>query len=293
MMALPADRPLRGIVYMILSACGFSAMSVTGKWLAADYAVPQIMFFRALFVLLPILALILMQRNPALLRTQHLSGHFWRSLVGTISMFCLFYSFYLLPLADAIAVGFMGPVFSTLFAIIFLREPALRRHWIALGAGFVGVLVMTRPGGGVVNWLGLGVALAGTVFYGLAHTHIRRLGRTESPLTTVYFFSLFVIAATALMLPWVWKQPTSAQDWGLLIITGCFAFIGQLFLTKSYQYAPAATVSPFNYSGLIWAVIFGYLLWDEQPTPPIFLGATIVMAAGVYLAWSENRQCSI
>lgn len=288
MTAMPTDHAMRGIGYMILSACGFSAMSVTAKWLTADYPVPQIVFFRSLFVVLPTLAMILMRRNPALFRTQHLRGHFVRSMVGTISMFCMFYSYHFLPLADAVAVGFMGPVFSTLFAIILLREPAYRRHWLALGAGLVGVIVMTQPGAGTVNWLGLGIALAGALFYGLAHTHIRRLGRTESPLTTVCFFALFATAATGMLLPWFWRQPT-LLDLALMCLTGCCAFIGQLFLTKAYQCAPAATVSPFNYTGLIWAVIFGYLLWDEQPTPHIVCGAAIVMVAGIYLAWKERR----
>lgn len=289
MTAPPADRPLRGIAYMLLSACGFSAMSVTGKWLTADYDVPQIIFFRALFVLLPTLVLIRMQKNPALLRTRNWRGHFWRSMVGTISMFCLFYSFHLLPLADAVAINFMGPVFSTLFAIVILREPAYRRHWIALGAGLAGVLVMTQPGAGAVNWLGIGVAFGSALTYGMAHMHIRRLGRTESPLTTVYIFAVFALGVSALLLPWFWRQP-SVGDLGLMVVTGLCAFIGQLFLTKAYLYAPAATISPFNYTGLIWGIIFGNLLWDEQPTPQILCGAAIVMAAGIYLAWRERGQ---
>jgi drug/metabolite transporter (DMT)-like permease len=91
-----------------------------------------------------------------------------------------------------------------------------------------------------------------------------------------------------LLLPWCWRQPTVA-DLALMCLTGLCAFIGQLFLTKAYQCAPAATVSPFNYTGLIWAVIFGYLVWHEQPTPHIVYGATIVMVAGIYLAWKERR----
>ncbi|MGB4101815.1 MAG: DMT family transporter [Alphaproteobacteria bacterium] len=285
--ASPVDRPLRGIAYMLLSAGGFSAMSVAGKWLTADYAVAQIIFFRSLVVLLATGILIGARRDPALLRTQNWRGHFWRGLIGTLGMFFWFYSFHLLPLADAIAINFMGPVFAILLAIIFLREPAHRQHWIALGAGFAGVLVMTQPGGGTVNWIGILVALGGALTYGVSQMHVRRLGRTESPLTTVFIFSFFSLGVSVLLLPWFWRQP-SALDLALMVLTGVGAFIGQMFMTKAFICAPAATVSPFHYTGLLWGVIFGNLLWDERPTPQILGGAAIIMAAGIYLAWRER-----
>lgn len=264
-------------------------MGVIAKWLTADYPVPQILFFRSLFVLVPALALVAVWRRPALLRTAYPVGHLWRGLVGTASMFCIFYAYQMLPLADATAVGVMGPVFATLFAVVLLREPALRRHWIALGSGLAGGLVMIQPGGGGANWQGLGVALGGALLSGLAHTHIRRLGRTEAALTTVIYFALFATVVTAVLLPWNWRTP-SCGDLVLLTLTGISAFVGQIFLAKAYRVAAAATLGPYNYTGLIWAAAFGYALWGEVPTPHILWGAVIVMAAGTYLAWGEGQR---
>lgn len=282
------DQPLRGIAAMLTGATAFSAMSLCAKYLNAHYDVLQTVFFRSLFVLLPATFMILL-RDPALWRTRNMAAHFWRGTVGFASMLCMFYSFKLLPLADAVAINFLGPVFAVLFAMILLRERARLRHWLSLGAGLVGVLIMTQPGHAGMNWLGFGVAMLGTVLFGITQTCIRILGRTENALTTVWVFALMATIFAAAFQPLVWRTP-AGYDWLLLIGTGLFALVGQIAVTKAYQYAPAATIGPFNYTSLIWAMLFGALFWDEQPTPQILLGAAIIIAAGSLAAIHEARS---
>ena len=289
MSARAGDRPFRGIAYILASVLAFAFMNLFAKGMMARYDVLQIVFFRSLFILLPCFGVILWQRKLAFLRTSDPWGHFWRGLMGTSSMLCLFYAILLLPLADSVAVGFLGPAFATLAAMIFLREKAGWARWGALAAGLAGVLIMVQPGGEAVNPLGRGVALLGSLLFGLTMMWVRLLGRTEPALTIVFYFALFATVAMGATLPFVWVTP-GWLDLLCLVMTGFSGFWGQVFVTKAYQYAPAATVSPFNYTALIWAALFGYLLWDEVPTPEIMIGACIVAVAGIFTACYEARE---
>lgn len=272
---------------MLTGATAFSAMSLCAKHLYADYHVLQAVFFRSLFVFLPATILILL-RNKALLRTRNRVAHVWRGTIGFASMLCMFYSFKLLPLADAVAINFLGPVFAVLFSMIILREKARRRHWIVLGAGLTGVMIMTNPGHGGVNWTGFSVGFFGAILFGVTQTWMRILGRTEHALTTVWVFSLLATLFSATTLPFVWRSPAFA-DWPFFIGSGLFALIGQIAVTRAYQYAPAATIGPFNYTSLIWAMLFGWLFWNEQPTPQIIAGAGVIILAGSFAAIGEAR----
>ncbi len=282
------DQPLRGIFCILFSMFAFSLMNVFAKNMTGAYDVLQVVFFRSVFLVLPCFGVILAQRKPDLLRTQNPVSHLIRGIVGLACMLCVFYSFKYLPLADAVAIGFLGPTFATLAAMLLLREKADWHRWLAIVGGLAGVCVMLQPGAAPVSKIGVGIALLGSVLYGVTMVWVRKLGRTEPALTTVWFFGLFAATALALAMPFVWRTP-SLGDCFQLVMTGLCAFLGQLFVTKAYQYAPAATVSPFNYTSLLWAILFGNLFWHEQPTPQILTGAMVVVASGLGMALYEAR----
>lgn len=289
MNARTQDQPLRGIACILFSMTAFAVMNVLGKAMTGSYDVLQVVFFRSLFVLLPCGAVILWQKKNDYFTTANPRSHLIRGIVGLACMLCVFYSLKLLPLADAVAIGFLGPTFATVAAMLLLKEKAGWQRWVAILGGLVGVLIMLQPGTTPVDSVGLAVALLGSLLYGVTMVWVRKLGRTEPALTTVWFFGLFATVMMALALPFVWVTP-SWLDGLQLTLTGLCAFIGQLYVTKAYQYAPAATVSPFNYTSLLWAVLFGYVFWRETPTPQILTGALVVVLAGSVTALHEARQ---
>lgn len=283
----PVDQPLRGIFYIILSMFFFSIMSLMIKYLTADYDVMQVTFFRCLFALLPVIPLALWQVGWRGIKTARIRGHLWRSGTGFLAMVFFFYSFSLMHLADAVAFNFAGPIFAALFAIFLLREKVGIHRWIGILLGFIGVLVMLQPGGhSTISWQAAAVALASAVFYGLAMTGVRTLAQTEKSFTIVFYFALITTILSGLALPFVWQMP-QPSDWLWFIGSGFFAMLGQIFLTHAYRFAPAAVVTPFNYTAIIWATLFGYMMWQETPTTHVLIGAMIVIAAGCYIVYRE------
>jgi len=284
-----ADRPMRGIATMLASMMTLSIMLALAKNTMGHYDVLEVVFFRLFFMFIPCIATILWQRRYDLFTTQDKSGHFWRALVGWLTMLCMFYSYKLLPLADATAIGLLGPICATLVAMIVLHEKAKLSNWAALLSGFVGVIIMLQPDTNEIKLTGIWVALLGAGLYGAGMLRLRMLGRTEHALTTVLFFSLFGSLATACTLPFIWVTP-SAHDLGLLALVGITGYIGQILVTQAYQYAPAAIISPFTYSTLVWATLFGFLFWGEKPTPHILTGALVIICVGIGTTLYEAHQ---
>ncbi|MEJ2124521.1 MAG: DMT family transporter, partial [Alphaproteobacteria bacterium] len=159
--------------------------------------------------------------------------------------------------------------------------------WMAIAAGFMGVVVMVNPGGHSLNPFGVAVALSSSVSFGLAMTGVRSLGRTEKPVTTAFYFALVATVMTAVMLPWGWVTP-NFTDLLLLFGVGAFGGIGQLLLTRAYQMALSSVVGPFSYSAILWAMLLGWLFWGEWPTLQVIAGAGIVIGAGVAIIFDET-----
>src|SRR5919109_1844110 len=190
---------LRGIVLMVLSVFLFSSMDAIIKWASSDYPTGQIVFFRNFLAFVPVFLFLWHTGTPMPLRTARLGGHLVRGLVGVASMSLFFLALSLLPLADTMALGMSGPIFLTALSVPLLGERVGLRRWSAVIVGFIGVLVMVRPGSGVFEPAAL-IALSGAFFYALAMVSIRHLSRTEPATTIVFYFTLF--AALVGLLTW-------------------------------------------------------------------------------------------
>ena len=286
---ISSDNPLRGIKMMLLSVLCFCMLNVLVKHLTESYSIFQVAFFRCLFALVPALMLMAATGGFSMLKTQRFPGHCYRALVGTASMLLIFTAFHLLPLATATAINFSGPLFVALFSILILHEKVGPHRWGALIVGFVGVLFMLQPGQHAFDLVGGAMALGSAIFYGLAMVSVRSLGHTEKPATSVFYFSVLstVITFIPLLFPGQWQAPT-LWHFALFVLSGIIAGLGQLFMTRAYQCAPAATISPFGYSGILWATLFGFLFWGEVPGHEIFIGSAIVIAAGLYIVYRET-----
>ena len=277
-----------GIFYVLGSVLVFSAVNVLVKWTAADYPITQVLFFRNAFALLPAIALVAAQGGLRVLRTARPGAHLLRGLFGVAAMATLFLSFQMMPLADATAISFVQPLFLTALSVPFLGERVGIYRWSAVLVGFIGVLIMVQPGAGTLD-PGGAVGLASALLMAGAFIMVRRLASTESSSAIVFYFAVISTAATALLLPFGWRTPTWA-DFGLLALLGLAGGTGQYLMTQAFRLAPAAVIAPFNYTAMIWAALFGYLIWGDLPTPALLAGGSIVMASGLYILYRETHR---
>lgn len=282
------DNARHGITSMLLCTFWFSLLYVAVKRLGATYNVYQISFFRCLFALVIALGMVVQMGGIRSLKTHRFRGHFLRATCGTISMLTLFSAYHLLPMTDVVAISFSSPLIITLLSIILLHEKVNWQQWLALIAGFIGILIVVSPSGDARNWVGVAVAFASTITRALSMTGIRSLGKTEPASTTAFYFALQSTLFTALPMPWVWQTP-GWLDFLILASCGIFAGLGQYFLTRAYQFAPAAVVSPFDYTAILWAALFGFAFWHEVPGTKVIIGSVIVIAAGIFILYREKR----
>ncbi len=282
------DRIGLGIAYMLASVLALAVLNVLVKLLSARYPVIEIAFFRSLFALGPALLAVSTSGGLASLRTLRLGSHISRATIGLAAMLLMFWSYHLLPLADAVAIGFSAPLFLTALSVPLLGEKVGPWRWGAVLAGFAGVLVMVKPGATALD-LGAVVALGAAVGYALAVITVRQLGRTEHPNTIVFYFTLNTGALSALALPWFWTPPTLA-DLGLMALTGLLGGAVQYCGTHAYTLGPAAVIGPFNYSAILWATLFGWLIWGDLPDRWVILGAAVVIASGLFIVLRETRR---
>ncbi len=278
----------RGILSMLAAVLGFAILNVLVKVLAETYPVAEVTFFRNAFAILPVGVMVAIQGGLPLLRTARLRGHFWRASIGLTSMTLMFWSYDLLPLADAVALGFTAPLFLTALSVPLLGEKVGIHRWSAVVVGFAGVVVMVRPDGDVVQ-AGAIVALGSAVAYALAMVAIRQLSRSEAALTIVFYFTVLSTGLSALALPFCWVTP-APLDFLMMAATGLVGGVAQFFLTRAYGLAPAAVVAPFNYLALLFATLFGWMIWGDLPGWHVALGAVIVVASGLYILHRETAR---
>jgi drug/metabolite transporter (DMT)-like permease len=271
---------------MLLSVFLFSCMDATVKLATATYPVGQIIFFRNMVAFLPIAWFIHRAGGIGVLRTRQLGAHLGRSIVGVIAMATGFLGYAFLPLGDAVSLEQSGPLFLTALSVPLLGERVGWRRWAAVGVGFVGVLVMTRPGAGLFNPAAL-LSLTAAVCYALAMIAIRRLGRSDGPATTVFYFTVCAALAGTASLPFAWVTP-DAHGLVVLVGVGLLGGFAQMAMTEAFRIAPVSLIAPFNYASLVFAMAFGYAFWGDTPDAFLLAGAAIVVASGLYILHRET-----
>lgn len=282
----------RGIALYTWAILVMSVMDAVIKWLSADYPTIQIVFFRSLFGLLPLAVLAVRAGGLAHFRTQRPWVHLMRGLISLGAAFFFFFAFRTLPLADAYAIAFAAPLLVTALGVPVLGERVGPRRWAAVIVGFAGVAIMLRPGAaGVAGFLSLGAlaALAGTVLYALNVLLIRRFSRTESNAALILYSTMVMTVGCVPFLPSVFVMP-DATGWVLLIATGLLGGIGMLAITEAFRIAPVAIIAPFEYTAMLWAVLFGWMFWNELPDAWIIAGSAIVIGSGLYILHRETRS---
>ncbi len=294
---------LQAISLKVISALLFAVMSALVRFLGEKYPVGQIVFFRSSFAILPVV-LIYAWRNElmAAVRTARPVGHFGRGLISIGGMFFNFSALARLPIVDATAISFAAPLITVAMAAIFLKERVRVYRWSAVTVGFIGILVMLAPHfdpsahvGDAVTALGVGFAIGGAFCSAGSVIQTRRLTRTETTSSIVFYFSLICALAGLGTLPLsslaptlAWLTPTG-PELAALVTTGLCGGLAHILLTESYRLAPASLVAPFDYTSMVWAFLLGYFFFNELPTVFVFVGAAIVAAAGLFVIWRERQ----
>jgi drug/metabolite transporter (DMT)-like permease len=270
---------------MLASVFVFSCANALVKWTSATYPVDEIAFFRLAGGLIPTMVLVASYGGLPLLKTRHFFSHLWRGGAGVVSMVTIYYAFMMLPLADVTSISFAGPLFMTALSVPMLGEKVGIYRWSAVVVGFLGVLVITRPSAALFN-VGALAAVFSAFAYAVAMISVRQMSRTEHPVTIVFYFSSIGTLAMSLWLPFGWVTPGWGGFAGLMAI-GLLGGFAQYFQTQAFRLAPAAVAAPFNYVNILFAGLFGYLIWGEAPTVHALIGSAVVAASGLFIFYRE------
>ena len=288
------DRPAEprvalGMGLRLVSALSLALMFAGVKWVGQRGAgVAEMLFYRQIGSVVCAAAFVTLGPGFASLRTKRFGAHAMRMAIGVIAMLLNFLMVTLLPLAEATAIGFSVPIFATLLAAVVLGEPTGRWRWGAVLVGFLGVLVIVQPGNSHVSSYGGVVALGAVVSTACATIAIRHLGATETVATTVFWFGATSLVPLGLAMSVV-AHPHDAGTFAAIAGLSLAGGIAQLALTGSLRLAPVALVMPMDYSALLWASLLGWLLFLQLPSPWTWVGAPIVIAAGLVILWREQR----
>ncbi len=277
-----------GAIYMILSVFFFSFMDILIK-VTDEYDVGQIMFFRALFGLIPIFFLIPKNRIKNFYKTKNIKLHFFRSFFGAIAMAAIFIGLRNLQLAEVTALAFSGPLWVVLFSMFFLSEKIRLKRWIAVGLGFIGVIIISKPGFDNLNFYYIYPIIFCIGFAGVSIL-IRKLTLAgESIWLIAFYFSLVSGLGGLLTIPLgLWKMP-STYDFILLILIGLLGGIANLLLTQSYKLAEVTLTTPLKYLSLVIAIIFGFYFFEEIPSIHTLSGAALIVVSSAIIFIRENQ----
>jgi drug/metabolite transporter (DMT)-like permease len=282
------ERVPLGIAFMIGATVMFASSSAIAKWLVATYPIGEFLFVRSLASLAVVALIVLPSTGIGVFYTNRLSHHVMRSLSQGTAQTLIVIAFSLMPLASAIAINFSAPLFATLASAIFLKEAVGGARWVALIAGFCGVLVVTSPGAETFQ-VGAVFAIANAVIYGTVTAGVRGMTATESTATLTMYQMVFLTGIFALMLPLGVRMPT-AIDAAAMVGSGLMNGVGQYWWTRALHLAPASAVAPFYYFMLVWAMLLGFLVWGDVPTASLLIGSAIVVGSGLFLLWRESGR---
>jgi drug/metabolite transporter (DMT)-like permease len=276
-----------GILFTIAAALCFASMDATSKLLVTRYSIVQILWIRYIYFVG--FSLVMMRRSGvrATMRSRRPWLQAGRALVLIVENGVFVLAFKYLPLAEVHAIAASSPLIVVALAAPLLGERAGLSRWIAVGAGFAGVLVVLRPGFQAMHWPLL-VPVAGAFLWALYQILVRLCGRADGPLTTLFWSAVVGCAAVSAVGPFQWRPP-DAVSWLLLLVVALFGSLGQFALIKALQHAEAGAVQPYSYTLLLWAATLGYLVFGNVPDRWTIAGGAVVVSSGIYSWWQQRH----
>ena len=281
------DNPLLGIIYITMAVFMLAVMDAFIKHVAPVYSYPQILFFRSIISFIPLYFYLKKSSQLKSLKTKRFGLHLYRGIISIFATYCFVNALAHIPLASMYAIEFAAPIFITILSVFLLSEKVNLMRWLAVISGFIGVLFIVRPGGETFHPASL-FALFGSFFYALGAVQIRQLSTTESSGTIVFYFITLCTIVSLVLLPFSWKTP-NWLDLSCFIGSGLAGGIGQIYFTKAFSQKKLSVIAPLGYTGILWAVVFGRLIWDEIPKTLDWVGGFIIILSGLYITYQEQR----
>lgn len=288
--------PLKGIILKLLATMVFAVMLALVKLASGMIPTGQVIFARSFFALIPLLIMAMMQGNwRDIYRVNYPWRHATRAAVGVGAMFCWFTALGLISLPEATAISFAAPLFTVILAATFLKEKVRAYRWSAVGIGFVGVFVILWPRLGAesaeLETLGVTLALVSSVFMASAATMVRRLTKTETNASIIFFFTITatVLGLASMFWDHVWPDVTIMV---IMVAVGLLGGVGQILMTQAFRLAEASLLATLDYVTLIWAVLIGFFMFNEVPGMSVLIGGSIVVAAGIFIIYRERKIAS-
>lgn len=281
------DNVPAGIGLILASIVMLTTLDAGAKYLGERYPLLQVVFLRTLFGILPVLVHVAIQRQWTELMPKRWRGHILRGCLSTIAMIFFFASLQAMSLPDATALFFVAPLMMTALSVPLLGEQVGPRRWAAVVVGFAGVLIIVRPGSGVFGWgalLPMGAALS----YSLIVITVRFVGRTETAPALALWYTAVPILVSGAAMPWLWVPP-EPMHWLIFLSTGLFGGTGILLMSFAYRIASVGALAPFDYTALIWAAGWGWLIWSDLPDLWTLVGAAVIAGSGIYIIHRETR----
>ena len=278
---------------MFMSVCAFSIMDLIVKW-SDSYPLGQVLFFRGFFGLVFYFFIIPRERLKNFYYTKRAGLHFLRCLFGLIALISIFIALRNLPLATVVSISFAAPIFTTIFSIFFLSEKVRLYRWLAVIVGFIGIIIIAEPGFSSLNiyFIYPIIFCLGLSYVAIA---IRQLSTTEPIWLIALNFSAAITLVSFFTIPFGWLMP-DIKDLILLSFIGIFGGAANLWLSQSYKFSEVSLVTPLRYLALVFAIIFGYFIWDEMPSIKTLAGALLVIISSIIIFRREvvlKKQVSI
>lgn len=291
--ATARPHPLRGILMIMTAVAMFTMMDTMAKYLARFYPVPGIVWARYAFHLLFVVLILGPRMKLGLVRSKRPGLQIVRGMLLAASSMFYFSALKFMPMAEASSISFVAPMLATLLGVYLLHEKVEPARWVAVAAGFVGVLIIIRPGGGIFSWvavLPLGTAASFASYQMLT----RKLAGVDSPYTSLFYSGVVGTVMLAAVLPFEWTTPKTLLHALMLPAIGFIGGLSHLILIRAYDQAAVSTLAPFSYTQLIWVILMGYLVFGDFPDHWSLVGIGVIMASGIYIAThqrlSERQQ---
>jgi drug/metabolite transporter (DMT)-like permease len=281
----PADRPLAGIGLMVLAVALLTAMDGIAKYLTQSLPLAEVVWARYAFNLIALLA-VLPAWRVAIWRTRQALLQVLRGLMMIVATGLMFLALSLIPMAEAYAINYISPLLVAVMAAAWLGERVGLQRWLAMAAGFLGVMLVIRPGSGLFGLAALAPLGAATAF--AVYQLVTRMLARDHVLVTMFYSATTGTLATSLFLPFVWQAP-GLPALALMLLMGGLGLAGQLAMIKAFALGPAATISPYIYSQIVFAALFGFLVFGDRPDLFTWLGAGVVAVSGLHLLRYEAR----
>ncbi|MFP6749613.1 MAG: DMT family transporter [Alphaproteobacteria bacterium] len=287
MMSARGRNQLVGILLAIGATFLFSVMDLQAKYLGQTLSVTQIVWARYFTLFVIMIVMFWPKRGLGLIRTKHLGLQIIRSLLLLYCTVAFFLAIQYMPLADAVAISFLSPLLVTALSVPLLGEAVGRHRWSAVLFGFLGAMIIVRPGLGVMHWSAW-LLVSVSFGYALYQITTRMIAGKDDAVTSLFFTAVIGAGLASLAVPFFWQAPPEPQHWLMLASLGVIGGLGHYALIKAFEYSPVAVLAPLSYTALPWNTAFGYAVFGDLPDLWTLGGAAILIATGVYVLYREG-----